>query len=170
MPGDSGPPHPNAPHPAPPHAGPPLAGPLHADPPHARAPDLIAGIGFRRATPADEILALVARACDAAGVPLARVARLATAADRAGEPPIRSVADALGRPLDAIPSEAMIAVDAQVSTRSPRIEASRRVGSVAEAAALAGAGAGATLVVRRIASAGATCALALRAQSVTQGS
>jgi cobalt-precorrin 5A hydrolase len=56
-----------------------------------------------------------------------------------------------------------------VPTRSHRIEALRQVGSVAEAAALAAAGPGAMLLLRRIASAGATCALALRAQSVTQG-
>lgn len=130
--------------------------------------DLVAGIGFRHATPADEIVALVERACDAAGLPRTRLARLATAADRAGEPAIRAAAEALGCPLDAVPPEALIAVDADIPTRSHRIEASRGVGSVAEAAALAAAGPGATLLLRRIASAGATCALALRAQSVTQ--
>ena len=127
--------------------------------------DCVAGLGFRHATASTEILALVAQACAAAGLPLAR---LATAADRAGEPAVRAVAEILGRPLDAVPPEALIAVDAAVPTRSHRIEASRRVGSVAEAAALAAAGPGATLLLRRIASAGATCALALRAQSVTQ--
>jgi len=130
--------------------------------------DCVAGLGFRHATASTEILALVAQACAAAGLPLARLARLATAADRAGEPAVRAVAEILGRPLDAVPPEALIAVDAAVPTRSHRIEASRRVGSVAEAAALAAAGPGATLLLRRIASAGATCALALRAQSVTQ--
>jgi cobalt-precorrin 5A hydrolase len=140
-------------------------GPAPAEPVGA---DCVAGIGFRHATAPAEILALVAQACAAAGLPLARLARLATAADRAGEPAIRAVAETLGRPLDAVPPEALIAVDAAVPTRSHRIEASRRVGSVAEAAALAAAGPGATLLLRRIASAGATCALALRAQSVTQ--
>jgi cobalt-precorrin 5A hydrolase len=130
--------------------------------------DLVAGIGFRHATPAEDIIALVDRACDEAGLPRTRLARLATAADRAGEPAIRAVAEALGCSLAAVPPEALIAVDADVPTRSQRIEASRRVGSVAEAAALAAAGPGATLLLRRIASAGATCALALRAQSVTQ--
>ncbi|KQP77086.1 hypothetical protein ASF41_03530 [Methylobacterium sp. Leaf111] len=130
--------------------------------------DLVAGIGFRHATAPAEILALVAQACDAAGLPRARVVRLATAGDRAEEPAIRAVAQTLGCPLEAVPPEALIAVDAEVATRSHRIEASRRVGSVAEAAALAAAGPGATLLLRRIASAGATCALALRAQSVTQ--
>jgi cobalt-precorrin 5A hydrolase len=140
-------------------------GPVPAGPGGA---DIVAGIGFRHATPPAEILALVAQACDAAGLPRARLARLATAGDRAGEPAIRAAAETLGCPLDAVPPEALIAVDADVPTRSHRIEASRRIGSVAEAAALAAAGPGATLLLRRIASAGATCALALRAQSVTQ--
>ncbi|MGU3362487.1 cobalamin biosynthesis protein [Methylobacterium sp. M6A4_1b] len=131
--------------------------------------ELVAGIGFRQGTAPAEILALIEQACDAAGLPRLRLARLATAGDRAGEPAIRAVAEMLGCPLDAVAPEALIAVDADVPTRSQRIEASRRVGSVAEAAALAAAGPGATLLVRRIASAGATCALALRAQSVTQG-
>lgn len=131
--------------------------------------DLVAGVGFRRATPAAEIAALVERACAETGLPLARLARLATAADRAGEPAIRAAAESLGCALDAVPPEALIAMDADVPTRSHRIEALRQVGSVAEAAALAAAGPGAMLLLRRIASAGATCALALRAQSVTQG-
>ena len=45
-------------------------------------------------------------------------------------------------------------------TRSARIEALRGVGSLAEAAALAAAGPQGRLVLPRIASAGATCALA----------
>ena len=59
--------------------------------------DLVAGIGFRhahrrptRSSPSSQ------RACDAAGLPRARLARLATAADRAGEPAIRAAAEALG--------------------------------------------------------------------------
>ncbi|WP_284247317.1 cobalamin biosynthesis protein, partial [Methylobacterium haplocladii] len=61
--------------------------------------------------------------------------------------------------------EALRAVDARVPTRSARIEAQRGVGSVAEAAALAGAGPGTVLILPRIASAGTTCALALTAKS-----
>jgi cobalt-precorrin 5A hydrolase len=132
-------------------------------------PDIVAGLGFRHATTAVEIVTLIERAFTEASLPRARLARLATAADRAGEPAIRAVAEAMDCPLDAIDPDALIAVDARVPTRSQRIETSRRIGSVAEAAALAAAGAGATLLAPRIASAGATCALALRAQSVTQG-
>ena len=126
---------------------------------------VVAGIGFRHATAADEILDLVGHA-------LARqpflLESLATAADRADEPVIRAVAATLGVPLIGVSAEALIAMDARVVTRSARITATRGVGSVAEAAALAGAGPGATLILPRIASAGATCALALGPESVTQ--
>jgi cobalt-precorrin 5A hydrolase len=126
---------------------------------------VVAGIGFRHATAADEILALVAQALATQPRPLGR---LATAADRADEPAIRDVAAALGVPLIAVAAEALVAVDARIVTRSARLMATRGVGSVAEAAALAGAGPGATLILPRIASAGATCALALHGESVTQ--
>jgi cobalt-precorrin 5A hydrolase len=126
---------------------------------------VVAGIGFRHATAADEILDLVGHA-------LARqpflLGSVATAADRADEPAIRAVAATLGVPLIGVSAEALIAMDARVVTRSARITATRGVGSVAEAAALAGAGPGATLILPRIASAGATCALALGPESVTQ--
>ncbi|MCJ2084033.1 cobalamin biosynthesis protein [Methylobacterium sp. J-090] len=125
----------------------------------------MAGIGFRHATSADEILALVHQALATRGVPLGC---LATPVDRAGEPAIGAVAATLGVPLIGVSAEAMIAVDGQIVTRSSRIAATRGVGSVAEAAALAVAGVGAALLLPRIASLGATCALALAPESVTQ--
>ncbi|AWN52053.1 cobalamin biosynthesis protein [Methylobacterium sp. 17Sr1-1] len=121
---------------------------------------LIAGIGFRHATTADEILALVADALRQADLPGARLAALATAADRAGDRAIVEAAESLGVPLVAIGVEALREAGRRVVTRSVRIEALRGVGSLAEAAALAAAGPDGRLVLPRIASAGATCALA----------
>ena len=121
---------------------------------------IVAGLGFRGATGADEIVALVRRALDAAGLPQERLTGLATAADRAGALALAEAAAAFGlAPIPVAPA-ALAAADAGVLTRSARIEAARGVGSVAEAAALAAAGPGARLVLPRIASAGATCALA----------
>lgn len=131
--------------------------------------DAAAGIGFRHAATAAEIVELVRRALTLSGLVPGRLGRLATAADRAGEAAIREAADILAVPLVAIGPEALAAVDARVVTRSARIVASRHIGSVAEAAALAAAGAGGTLLLPRIAEARVTCALALAAQSVTQG-
>lgn len=141
--------------------------PGHAD--HAMALDppvnalpvrVVAGIGLRRATAAAEIVALVRRALAEAGLAPEALAALATAADRAGEPAVREAAAALGLRPTALDAAALAAADARVVTRSARIEALRGVGSVAEAAALACAGPRARLVLPRIASAGATCALA----------
>jgi cobalt-precorrin 5A hydrolase len=123
-------------------------------------PRIVAGIGFRRATPPAEIIALLHRALGEAGLAPGRLAAIATAADRAAEPAIREAAAAFGLTPTALDADDLTAVDARVVTRSERIEASRGVGSVAEAAALACAGAAARLVLPRIASAGATCALA----------
>ncbi|AWB21128.1 cobalamin biosynthesis protein CbiG [Methylobacterium currus] len=132
----------------------------------ARAPGvetpraLVAGIGFRHATSADEILALVAEGLRQADRPGAQLAALATAEDRAGDRAIRDAAGSLGVPLVAIGVEALREAGRRVVTRSVRIEALRGVGSLAEAAALAAAGPDGRLVLPRIASAGATCALA----------
>lgn len=123
--------------------------------------DVVAGVGFRHATTSDEIANLVRRGLETAGVPAGRLSALATADDRANEIAFRAGAVALGCETIGLPPEALRAVDDRVPTRSARIEAERRVGSVAEAAALAGAGEGAVLILPRIASAGATCALAL---------
>lgn len=127
--------------------------------------DVVAGIGFRHATAADEIVRLVRRGLEAAGLGQNRLRALATADDRAGEPTFREAAFALGCEVIGLLPDALRTVDDRVPTRSVRIEAERGIGSLAEAAALAGAGANAVLVMRRITSAGTTCALALAADS-----
>lgn len=123
---------------------------------------LVAGIGFRRNTGSDEIAALITRALGQAGYDGTALAAVATAADRAGEPAIAEAAAGFGlSPWPVGPTD-LEASDARVVTRSTRIETLRRVGSLAEAAALAVAGPESRLVLPRIASGGATCALALR--------
>ena len=132
----------------------------------ARAPDMealrpvVAGIGFRHATGTDEILTLVAAALRQADLAAARLTALATAADRAEDRAIRAAAEALGLPLVPVGVDALREAGRRGVTRSVRIEALRGVGSLAEAAALAAAGPDARLVLPRIASPGATCALA----------
>ncbi|WP_183436644.1 cobalamin biosynthesis protein [Methylobacterium sp. R2-1] len=128
-------------------------------------PRVVAGIGFRRATAAAEIVALLNRALAEAGLPSERLSAIATASDRAAEPTVREAAAAFGLAPTALDAAALTATDARVVTRSPRIEASRGVGSVAEAAALACAGPEARLLLPRITSGGATCALAVTDQA-----
>ncbi|WP_342154038.1 cobalamin biosynthesis protein [Methylorubrum sp. SB2] len=121
---------------------------------------LVAGIGFRHAATVEEIVDLIGRALAEAEFAPDALAAIATAADRAGEDVCRAAAAAFGLKPVAVSPDALAAVDAGVVTRSARIAASRGVGSVAEAAALAAAGPNARLLLPRIASAGATCALA----------
>jgi cobalt-precorrin 5A hydrolase len=121
---------------------------------------LVAGIGFRRDTGADEIAALIGRALGQLGADPIQLSAVATAADRAGEPAITAAAAGFGLSPCPVAPEALAASDARVVTRSPRIERLRGVGSLAEAAALAAAGPDSRLVLPRIASGGATCALA----------
>jgi cobalt-precorrin 5A hydrolase len=121
---------------------------------------LVAGIGFRRGTDADEIAALIDRALAAVGAARSDLAAVATAQDRAGEPAIRRAAAAFGLSPHAIGPDLLAACDSRVITRSARIERLRGIGSLAEAAALAAAGPSGRIALRRIASGGATCALA----------
>lgn len=121
---------------------------------------IVAGIGFRHATSADEIVGLIRRALAQACITETRLGTIATAADRAAETPVREAAAVFGLRPHPVAGHDLAAADARVRTRSARIEAARGIGSVAEAAALAAAGAGGRLVLPRIASAGATCALA----------
>ena len=121
---------------------------------------LAAGIGFRRGTRADEIAALITQALGQVGAAPGDLTAIATAADRATEPAITDAAARYGLSPCPIIAEALAARDAELATRSARIEHLRGVGSVAEAAALAAAGPDSRLALPRIASGGATCALA----------
>ena len=120
---------------------------------------LIAGIGLRPGTSEADILACIAQMIAAAGEP-GRPARFATLASRFDEPGLRAAMARLNAELVAIPDEALKGFEAACATRSTRIASLYGVGSVAEAAALAAAGPGATLVQPRIATARVTCALA----------
>lgn len=122
---------------------------------------LVAGIGFRRGTGADEITALITRALGAIGAARTDLTAVATASDRAAEPSICAAAAAFGLSPSAIAATDLEACDDRIVTRSARIERLRGVGSLAEAAALVAAGPESRLALPRIASAGATCALAI---------
>lgn len=114
------------------------------------------GIGCRRGCPADTIVALVR---DVAGRDLSGVALFTIAAKR-DEPGMHEAAAVLGLPLSFLPVEELVRVQERIMTRSARVEALIGVPSVAEAAALAGAGPDAVLAGPRLARDGATCAIA----------
>ncbi len=114
------------------------------------------GLGCRLGCKADAITALVHRALTQA--PDAAPIGLFTIADKCREPGLLAAAEYLALRLVFLPREALRAQP--VHTPSPHAQARFGVPSVAEAAALAGAGPGAVLLLRRIAEAGATCAIA----------
>lgn len=118
---------------------------------------LAIGLGCRRECPAEAILAVVREAC--VGFDLTG-AGLFTAEAKCGEAGLREVAARLGLPLVFLPAEQLAMVANRVTHRSRRVEAALGVPSVAEAAALAGAGPGSRLTVPRLAHAAATCAVA----------
>jgi len=116
------------------------------------------GIGCRKNCPADAIEALARQA-------LGRIADAAplgmfTVVDKQGEPGLVEAAGRLGLNLTYLSRDALKARAEDVQTRSPLAETLFDIPSVAEAAALAGAGPASVLIVPRIAANGATCAIA----------
>lgn len=121
---------------------------------------LVAGLGLRPGTSEAEILACLDEALAIAGLSGEHTPRLATLASRIGEPGLAAAVARRGAELVGVPDEALKGFEAACATRSTRIASLYGVGSVAEAAALAAAGPGGTLVQPRIATARVTCALA----------
>ena len=121
---------------------------------------IIAGVGFRRSVAAEEIVMLVEQALERSALTHGALAKLATIEALADLPAFTKAARRLAVAAIAVEEQALFAAAPHVRTQSVRSLAAHGVGSVAEAAALAAAGPGATLVLERIASASATCALA----------
>ncbi len=118
---------------------------------------IVAGIGLRPGCSGDELAALVARAAAAAGCRPELLAVPAFRRDAAGPP---DAAARLSLPLRIVEAAALGAVQAACPTRSARALAETGHASVAEGCALAAAGPGAVLLLPRIASPNATCAIA----------
>ena len=116
------------------------------------------GIGCRNGCSADAIEGLVLQALGRA--PATVLLGLFTLIDKQGEPGLTEAAARLGFAVTYLDREALRAREGQVRTRSAMAEARFGVASVAEAAALAGAGPRSVLIVPRLAEGGATCAIA----------
>ncbi len=114
---------------------------------------IVAGIGCRRACPPGDILAALQTAERQSGRVAAMLA--VPAFKRMAE-----VAATLGLPVTEITDAAMAAAQSRCATFSARAEGVTGFASVAEAAALAGAGELARLCQPRVTHGAATCALA----------
>jgi cobalt-precorrin 5A hydrolase len=112
---------------------------------------LVIGLGFRDEASAQSIGEVVATIAAHAMPGVAAV--LAVLEDKAAHPGLVAAARATHLRIETVAADAMRQADAQVATRSERVEKHRGVGSVCEATALAAAGEGARLVVTRMVSA-----------------
>ncbi len=121
---------------------------------------IVAGVGFRRGVEADEIVALVEQALEHAAHALNDLRKLATVETLATLPAFTEAARRLGVVATPVAQTALSATAPYVHTQSARSIAAHGVGSVAEAAALAAAAPRPQLILERIASGSATCALA----------
>ena len=120
--------------------------------------EIAIGLGCRRGVSGEMIASLVREAL--ARIDQTGVAALFTVDAKRTEAGLAQAAQALAMPLHFLPQEALAAVADKAQTRSPRVESLFGVPSVAETAALAGAGPGAVLILPRIARDNATCAIA----------
>ena len=118
---------------------------------------VFAGLGFRRGCPGADILAVVRDAGSRAGRAVDALAVPDFKADEAG---IQDAALALALPVVRVPREALRGQQGRCLTRSEVARQATGLASVAEAAALAAAGAAGSLILPRITGARATCALA----------
>jgi len=121
---------------------------------------IVAGVGFRRGVAADEIVMLVEQALERAALAPDSLSRLATIEVLATLPAFSEAARRLNAIASSVAAPDLANAAPRVRAQSARSIAAHGVGSVAEAAALAAAGPRAELILERIASSSATCALA----------
>jgi len=118
------------------------------------------GIGCRRGVAKEQVLDIVRQALirvDLRGEAMA----LFSVEDKNGEAGLLAAAAELQWPLTFLSRAALQEFEAYIAAPSPHAEAALGLASVSEAAALAGAGRDAVLVLPRIAGDGVTCAAAL---------
>jgi len=121
---------------------------------------IVAGVGFRLGTTAEEIEALVRQAMALHGAE--RIDLLATEGGKASEPGLQDAARRLSTALVACAATDLEKVTDRLLTRSARVQQATGLPSIAEAAALVAAGLNSSrLLGPRLASARVTCAIAV---------
>jgi cobalt-precorrin 5A hydrolase len=121
---------------------------------------IVAGIGCKRGTTAQEIEAAIDAALVEAGAPREALDLIATSDGKGSEIGIIEASAGRGIQLVLVKPAALEAAGPRTKSSSPRVKELFGVPSVAEAAALAAAGPDAALLVPRIIVGPATCALA----------
>ena len=121
---------------------------------------IVAGIGCRKAILAAQVESAIATALRHSQIEADRLGVIAVPAVKGTEAGIVEAAAARGVLLVLISQDALLAADRRTVTRSARSMDTLNVQSVAEAAALAGAGPNSRLLAPRLAVGPVTCALA----------
>ena len=122
---------------------------------------IVAGVGFRRGASADEIEKVVRLALGVFELAVERLDVLATESEKATDPAFAEVARRLSAKLVACTVDELDKVGGQVLTRSNQVLEAKGVPSIAEGSALVVAGRNARLLGTRVATALATCAVAI---------
>ena len=121
---------------------------------------IVAGVGFRRGTSADEIERVVRLALGLHELPTERLQAIATESEKALEPALPEVARRLAVPLVACTALDLDRVAGLVLTPSMFALKAKGLPSIAEASAIVVAGRNARLLGARVATERATCAIA----------
>lgn len=124
-----------------------------------RPGDIVAGIGCRAGVSAEDVVAALR---DAEARAETRASAMAIPAFKSRERGLTEAATLMGIALILIDDAALAAVQSLCPTRSDRVAAQTGHASIAEAAAFAACGPGATLRLARLAHASVTCALVER--------
>jgi cobalt-precorrin 5A hydrolase len=122
---------------------------------------IVAGVGFRRGASADEIEKVVRLALGVFQLAPERLDSLATESAKATEPAFAEAAQRLSARMTACTVEDLDRVAGEVLTPSKLVLESKGVPSIAEASALVVAGRNGRLLGIRVATALATCAIAI---------
>lgn len=122
---------------------------------------IVAGIGCRRGTPAEDLLAAIDAAASTHAIARDAIGLIAVLDIKAGEPGVRDAAKRLGRALTVIDRTQSSSVSGATLSVSRHSLAATGTGSASETAALAAAGTGARLLGPRVIAGNATCALAI---------
>ena len=123
-------------------------------------PAITLGIGAERGVSAAELETLVQDTLTRHGLSRRAIACLASSERKRDEPAVLALAATLGVPTRFFDNATLNAEAARLPNPSETVQAAVGVPGVAEAAALAAAGAGGTLLVPKTRSAHATCAVA----------
>jgi cobalt-precorrin 5A hydrolase len=122
---------------------------------------IVAGLGFRRGTSAEELERVVRLALDSFEMPAERLQAIATESDKATDPSVPLLAQRLSTAIVVCDLNDLAGVAERIITPSQRVTEAKGVPSIAEAAALVAAGRNGRLLGKRVATGQATCAIAI---------